>query len=98
MQPPMSGRERKRLRATYGVAAGEGAVWLTQARAGEPLGLSERLVRRLVKRYREQGGRPVRWRRTSADPRRGKVGSAGSRLNHVTSSGRAPCPASASAA
>jgi len=58
MQLPMSRRERKRVRATHGVAAAQGAVWLTQARVGEPLGLSERLVRRLVKRSREQRDAP----------------------------------------
>jgi len=52
----MSQRERDRLRVIHEVASGEGgAERLTQARAGELLGLSERQVRRLVKRYREQG-------------------------------------------
>jgi transposase-like protein len=56
MQLLMSQRERDRLRVIQEVASGEeGAQRLTQARAGELLGLSERQVRRLVKRYREAG-------------------------------------------
>ena len=52
----MSQRERDRLKVIHEVASGEGGAGrLTQARAGELLGLSERQVRRLVKRYREQG-------------------------------------------
>ena len=56
MQLLMSQRERDRLKVIHEVASGEGgAARLTQARAGELLGLSERQVRRLVKRYRQQG-------------------------------------------
>jgi transposase len=56
MELLMSQRERDRLRVIQEVARGEGGVRrLTQAQGGELLGLSERQVRRLVKRYREEG-------------------------------------------
>jgi transposase len=56
MQLLMSQRERDRLKVIDEVASGEGGVRrVTQAQAGELLGLSERQVRRLVKRYREEG-------------------------------------------
>ncbi len=56
MQLLMSQRERDRLKVIHDVASGaSGGQRLTQGRAGELLGLSERQVRRLVRRYREQG-------------------------------------------
>jgi transposase len=56
MQLLMSQRERDRLKVIDEVASGASGVrGLAQAQAGELLGLSERQVRRLVKRYREQG-------------------------------------------
>ncbi len=72
----MSRKERDRLKVLELVKQGK----LKQAQAGELLGLSERQVRRLVKRYREQGdagmvhrlrGRPSN--RRKADSERGEA-------------------------
>ena len=49
----MSREEVKRLKITYKVLERQ----LTQAKAGEVLGISERQVRRLVKRVKEQGAK-----------------------------------------
>ena len=57
MQLLMSQRERDRVKVIAELASGGsvGGRGLTQAQAGELLRLSERQVRRLVRRYREQG-------------------------------------------